>query len=142
MRFGLQAGIMQQGIDFNRLNWEDEIVANRGFIGQTQEPFVNQNVTVPNFSTGWVAYTDRFYGGIAVHNVTEPIRSFYGNNDPTARLPRRYTVHAGSIIPLDRRRRTGNIFSPNLLFMAQAQFTQMNVGFYTQSGIASHRFMV
>lgn len=132
MRFGLEAQIMQRGLDFDKLDWEDELVGNQGFVGQTSEAPITNRITSPNFSTGWVVYTDNLYAGIAVHNVIEPVQSFYG--DRTARLPRRYTVHMGSVIKLDKRGRSENTVSPNVLFMKQAEFTQMNVGFYFNRG--------
>ncbi|MBO6515922.1 MAG: PorP/SprF family type IX secretion system membrane protein [Bacteroidia bacterium] len=134
MRFGLQAEVIQRRIDFSLLDWEDEIVGDRGFIGQTKEEFATDVVTTPNFSTGTVLYTSSFYAGVAVHNLIEPIHSFYANHNRNSRLPRRYTVHLGSLIPLDKKGKTSNSFSPNLLFMSQAQFTQLNVGFYLNRG--------
>lgn len=131
MRFGLEAQVMQRGIDWSKLRWEDQIHATRGFVLPTSEIPITQKITSPNFSTGWVIYSERFYGGIAVHNIIEPVQSFYGSG---ASLPRRYTVHLGSVIPLDKRSLKESSFSPNALFMAQGQFTQMNMGFYLNRG--------
>ncbi len=132
MRFGLEAQVMQRKIDFDKLRWEDQIDPLRGFGGPTAEQFATDVITTPNFSTGWLIYTNTFYGGIAVHNIIEPVQSFYANDN--AILPRRYTIHAGSVIPLTKRGTSSSSFSPNILFMSQAQFTQMNVGFYLNRG--------
>ncbi|MFT5512558.1 MAG: type IX secretion system PorP/SprF family membrane protein [Bacteroidia bacterium] len=131
MRFGLEAQVMQRGIDWSKLRWEDQIQATRGFVLPTSEVPITNKITVPNFSTGWVIYSERFYGGIAVHNIIEPVQSFYSSD---AKLPRRYTVHLGSVIPLDKRNLKESSFNPNVLFMAQGQFTQMNMGFYLNRG--------
>ncbi|MFT5512559.1 MAG: type IX secretion system PorP/SprF family membrane protein [Bacteroidia bacterium] len=132
MRFGLEGQVMQRGLDWSKLRWEDQIDATRGFVNATSEPIPPAKITTPNFSTGWLIYTEKFYGGIAVHNMIEPVQSFYG--DPEAKLPRRYTAHLGSVIPLDKRRNPNSTFSPNALFMKQGQFTQLNVGFYLNRG--------
>jgi type IX secretion system PorP/SprF family membrane protein len=132
MRFGLEGQVMQRGLDFSKLRFEDQIDATRGFVKPTSEPIVNEKITSPNFSTGFLAYTENFYAGVAVHNMIEPVQSFYG--DPAAKLPRRYTVHTGSVISLDRRKNSKSTFSPNALFMMQAKFTQLNVGFYLNRG--------
>jgi type IX secretion system PorP/SprF family membrane protein len=131
MRFGLEGQMMQRSIDWSRLRWEDQISATRGFVKPTKEPTVTNTITTPNFSSGMLLYSERFYAGAAVHNMIEPVQSFYGDN---AYLPRRYTVHFGSVIPLDRRQTDEHTFSPNALFMAQGQFTQLNVGFYVNRG--------
>ena len=131
MRFGLEAQIMQRGIDWSKLRWEDQIQATRGFVLPTSETPITHKITTPNFSTGWVIYSERFYAGLAVHNLIEPVQSFYKQD---AVQPRRYTAHIGSVIPLDKRKVNGSTFSPNALFMAQGQFTQMNMGFYMNRG--------
>lgn len=131
MRFGLEAQVMQRGIDFTKLRWEDQISATRGFVLPTSEKPITHKITTPNFSTGWVVYSDRFYAGIAVHNLIEPTQSFYGSE---ATLPRRYTAHIGSVVRLDRRRTSENTFNPNALFMVQGQFTQLNIGFHIDRG--------
>lgn len=132
MRFGLEGQVMQRGLDFSRLRFEDQIDATRGFVKPTSEPNISNKITSPNFSTGFLAYSENFYAGVAVHNLIEPVQSFYG--DPEAKLPRRYTIHTGSVISLDKRKNPNSTFSPNALFMMQAKFTQLNVGFYLNHG--------
>jgi len=131
MRFGLEAQVIQRGIDFSKLRWEDQISATRGFVLPASESPITHKITSPNFSTGWVVYTENFYAGVAVHNLIEPTQSFYGSE---ASLPRRYTAHIGSVIPLDKRRHSENSFNPNALFMVQGQFTQLNAGFHIDRG--------
>lgn len=132
MRFGLEAQFMQRKIDFSKLRFADQIQANRGFVLPTQEPLINDPINMPNFSTGLLGYTKNFYAGVAVHNLIEPVQSFYG--DSKSKLPRRYTVHSGLVVPLDKRRNPNSTISPNILFMLQNKFTQLNFGFYYNKG--------
>jgi len=136
MRFGVQADFMQKSLDWTKLRFADQIDPIKGFINPTKEPEPGANVTYPNFSTGFLLYTDNFYGGVAVHNLTEPNQSFY--NSPDEVLPRRYTAHAGLHISLEGKRRVtsdeDNSISPNILFMLQQKFTQINLGFYANRG--------
>jgi type IX secretion system PorP/SprF family membrane protein len=141
-RFGfsmaIQAGIMQRSIDFGRLHFGDEIVAKRGFVNQTQESFATNTVTYPNFSAGGLIYSGSFYAGFAVHNINEPNQSFFGNTDAGTTLPRRFTVHAGTVIPINKAKpnQPGQqlTISPNILIMTQQNFFQTNVGFYLNKG--------
>lgn len=132
MRFGLEAQYGQRSIDWQKLRFEDQIDPKQGFVNPTNEPFQADQISFANFAAGFLAYTEKFYGGFAVHNLIEPNQSFYGN--PEAIVPRRYTGHAGVVVPLDRRRNPKATFSPNVLFMIQNQFTQLNGGFYINRG--------
>ncbi|PCJ67655.1 MAG: hypothetical protein COA58_00535 [Bacteroidetes bacterium] len=132
IRFGIQGEYGQRSIDWQRLRFEDQISPSQGFVNPTGEVFNGNQVGFVNFSTGFVAYTERFYGGVAIHNLIEPNQSFFGN--PEAIVPRRYTVHSGLVIPLDGRKNPESSISPNVLFMLQNKFTQMNIGFYYNKG--------
>lgn len=132
LRFGIEGQYGQRSIDWQRLRFEDQIDESLGFVNETAETFNNNSVGFANFSTGILGYTERFYGGIAVHNLIEPNQSFFGN--PDAIVPRRYTAHSGLVIPLDGRKNPQSSISPNVLFMLQNKFTQMNIGFYYNKG--------
>lgn len=129
VRAGVQASFYQKSIDFSKLTFSDMIEPRVGFVNQTSEPIPNQSISFPNFSTGVLAYTQKYYGGIAIHNLIEPNQSFYRSTAPGSTLPRRYTMHAGMTIPIGGVRSNFTI-SPNMLFMVQKQFTQLNFGFY------------
>lgn len=131
-RTGLQATFVDKRLDFNKLQFADQINPTQGFVYQTNEPLPTQNVSFPNFGAGVLGYSANFYVGFAMHNIIEPNQSFYGNQD--AILPRRYTAHTGVKIPLEKRRNPDAFISPNLLFMMQQNFTQINFGFYVNKG--------
>ncbi len=132
IRGGIQASFVNKTIDHSKLRFGDQIHPTRGFVLPTQEPQANASVAFPNFAAGLLAYSERFYAGFAFHNITQPVQSFYSNNDGI--VPRRYTFHSGVVIPLDRKRFTQATFSPNALFMMQQNFTQLNFGFYINKG--------
>ena len=132
LRAGMQATFTQKSIDFNSLRWADQIDPIRGFIYRTNEQFATERVNYPNFSAGLIGYSSKFYAGFAVHNIIEPNESFYDSEN--AKVPQRYTFHSGAVIPLDKRRNSQSTFSPNILFMNQENFTQLNLGFYVNRG--------
>jgi type IX secretion system PorP/SprF family membrane protein len=132
LRGGLQASFVQKSIDHTKLKFGDQIHPTLGFVNPTQEPTANSSRVYPNFGAGLLAYSEKFYAGFAVHNITEPVQSFYSNNDGI--VPRRYTFHTGVVIPLDKKKFSQATLSPNALFMMQQNFTQLNFGFYANKG--------
>lgn len=134
MNAGLQGTFVQRNYGFAKLIFPDMIDAILGPVLATSEPNRNETRAFTNFSTGLVVYNSLFYGGVAIHNLFEPNQSFFQQNSDNQafKLPRRYTVHTGMSIPLNRARYEEDqmILSPNILFMQQSNFYQMNLGCY------------
>jgi type IX secretion system PorP/SprF family membrane protein len=132
----VQGGLVQKRFDFNKFIFEDMIDPVRGPVLPTKEVAPQENVSFLNFGTGILVYNKQIYAGLAIHNLTEPNQSFYYQNADSSslRLPRRYTVHAGINIPLNHARYEEDqvSISPNILFMQQRNFFQMNAGFYVK----------
>lgn len=139
MRAAVQAGYFQKTIDFGKLIFYDQIQKGSGITRQTQEVPPTQPVTFTNVSSGIVLYSKNFYGGVAVHNINEPSVAFYSATDQVSarlKVERRYTVHAGAMIPLIRtrdERKSSNLW-PNILYMQQGPATQLNLGMYYNRG--------
>ncbi len=137
VRTAIQATFQQRTIDFSRLRFADQIEARRGFVNPTSEVLPNTSVSYPNFAAGFLGYTKNFFIGVAVHNLNEPNQSFFGNSDPGTTVPRRFTLHSGLVIPLEkvkRGREPDLAISPNFLLMVQEKFMQVNFGFYVNKG--------
>ena len=72
VRFGFQATYFQKALDWSRLQFSDQIDSRYGYIYASQEiPGQNSRSGV-DFSTGFFAYTDKFYFGSALHHLTRP----------------------------------------------------------------------
>ncbi len=138
MRFGIQASYIQKTLDWDQLTFGDMIDARYGFIYPTGETPAKDNAKMADFSAGWLAFTKHFYGGIAVHHLTEPRENFLQGQ--TTNLPRKYTAHAGFKIPLNKRFPKEGSVSPNFLYMQQGgTFTKPNankffLGIYASKG--------
>lgn len=134
MRAGIEANYHQRTYDFNKFRFGDMIDDRYGFVKPTNESVGQERIGFLNFGTGVLLYTNQFYGGVAVHNLTEPNQSFYFPNSSSEefKLPRRYTGHAGANIYLTHQReeRERIMLSPNILFMQQRNFNQLNLGLY------------
>lgn len=130
IKAGLQVGVFQRSIDTDALRFPDQIHPRLGFVFPTQEDITNPSIgPFPDFAAGAIAYTDKYYGGFAIHHITEPTQSFLDNANSV--LPRKITLHAGMMIPLDKGTRNPKTFiSPNILYQRQANFTQVTFGGY------------
>ncbi len=133
-RFGVQAGFFNKSLQWDKLRWGDQIIAQLGFVNPTNETRIDKAVTSANFAAGFLVYSKKFYAGFACHNLTEPAQSFFDATGPGTTLPRRLTVHGGLVIPLDDKKEPDATFSPNILIMSQGKFNQVNVGFYLNKG--------
>jgi type IX secretion system PorP/SprF family membrane protein len=128
--FGFQASYTTKILDWSKLTFGDMIDPKRGFVQQTAEqPGVNASHNF-DISSGMLIYSKKFYAGFAAHHLTEPNESLLGFE---SRLPRKYTGHAGLMIPVSGR--DGDTYvSPNILFRKQQDFQQLNLGMYLMRG--------
>ena len=140
MRAAIEGSINQKSINFGKLTFSDMIVLQQGFVYATGEKTPDNNsVFYPNFAAGGVIYSSRFYAGFAAHNITQPNQSFFDQkgNNPAANdiIPIRYTAHAGMVIPLiqGNPKNESNLW-PNILYMKQRQYDQLNIGMYYNKG--------
>jgi type IX secretion system PorP/SprF family membrane protein len=134
MRAAIEGGYVQKSYDFSKYKFGDQIDDRLGFVLPTAEKVGLQQRSFANFSTGVLFYTDKIFGGIAVNNLTEPNQSFYypQSSEEQFKLPRKYTAHAGANIYLTHQRNEDArmYISPNILYMQQRNFNQLNLGLY------------
>ncbi len=128
LKFGIQATYLQKSLDKNKLSFGDMIDPRRGFIWNTQEAVPSQNKRNADFSAGLLGYSKRYFFGFAAHHINQPNEGLLGDS----KLPAKFTVHGGAIIPLEKG--DESYISPNILFQAQQKFTQLNLGLYYKKG--------
>ena len=130
LKAGFQASYFQIHLDWDKLNFGDQIHPRYGFINETKEvrpPTLTKSTA--DFSAGLLLYSERLFGGVAVHHLTQPTQGFLS----VSNLPMRLTLHAGGVIDLEhhrRRRLEDPYISPNILYMKQQDFEQINYGMY------------
>jgi type IX secretion system PorP/SprF family membrane protein len=132
IKAGFQATYYQRSIDWNSLTFGDQIDERFGFIYQTEETAIENNVNKLDFSAGFLAFTQTFYLGFAAHHLTQPNESFFPTQE--TRLPRKYTAHGGAVIPLDSRNPEDGSISPNIIYQRQGEFNHLNLGLYLNKG--------
>lgn len=119
LRFGLEGTYFNKRFDWSSLKFGDMIDDRYGFIYNTNETPPVDQVHGVDFSAGGIAYTENFYGGFAVHHLTEPSEKFLLADD--TKLPRKFTLHAGLKIPLNKRRPKEGAISPNIMYQSQGK---------------------
>lgn len=139
MRASVQGSIIQKTLDFGNFTWGDQILKQYGIVKPvTGEAPPNPAIVIPNFSTGFIAYTKQFYGGFAIHNLTEPSQAFWNSYDTKNIIHRRLTLHAGLQIPLGvqgyKSNKNMRSISPNFIYMQQGPFSEVNLGMYYNKG--------
>ena len=145
VKAGIQATYAQKSVDWNKLNFGDQIDPRYGFIGVSEEIDPQNTVTNVDFSAGILGYSSSFFIGAAAHHLLEPDEAFM--NPGVSPLPMKITAHTGAIIPVGqqsarykrRRRRNSNTLpessiSPNILYQKQKDFQQLNLGLYVTKG--------
>ncbi len=134
MNAALQAGYFQYRLNWEKLVFEDMIVPGTGeIVSGSETPPGKLNVGDIDFSTGMVVgYNERLYLGAAFHHITMPDLAFYQGN--TSRLDMRITIHAGALFDLQQGLQGSEnerlSFSPNVVYMQQGDFHQLNGGLY------------
>jgi type IX secretion system PorP/SprF family membrane protein len=131
----IQGSYVQSGIDGSRFLFPDMLDKRLGSIYQTKEQIQSfEQKNYLNFATGILLYNSKFYGGLAVHNLLQPNQSFVASNSNKEEynLPRRYTAHFGVNLDIVQSRIESKRVSllPNVLFMNQLNFYQLNIGMY------------
>ena len=133
-RFSLKAGIQatwaQKSVDWSKLTFGDMIDERRGFIYTTQEVQRDKAANYVDFSAGVLGFSEKYFVGFAVNHLTQPDESVIQGESP---LPRKYTFHAGGVIPVQSKGEPASL-SPNLLVQMQGKFTQINYGMYFSKG--------
>lgn len=128
IRFGLQTSAIMRSRNYSGLVFPDmidvtgDVTGNSDYAGTTSWNY--------DFSLGVAGDWENIYGGIAVHHLLQPVEARYmGQN---AYIPRKYTVHLGADFNLYKwyKFKEELTFSPNIIYIQQENFNQLNLGFY------------
>jgi len=135
LKAGVQAGFIQKSIDWDRLTFGDQIDPKWGFSKNTNELRISDGNRMDfDVSSGLLIYSRQFFGGVAVHHMVPPNVSFTEDKGGESYLDMKITSHVGYMINLKsggRRHRKGDpTISPNIVYMQQGAFHQLNWGAY------------
>jgi type IX secretion system PorP/SprF family membrane protein len=128
----LQATYFQRSLEWDKLRFPDQYDPKWGPVYNTSEQLPDElRRSIADFSAGLVMSHEKFYAGFAAHHLTRPNEAFIS----VSRMPIRWTGHIGTMISIEKsnsRRRTieETTISPNVMYMHQQDFQQINFGMY------------
>jgi type IX secretion system PorP/SprF family membrane protein len=144
IKFGVEAGFNQSSYDWDRFIFLDQLDRVNGPFdpGGGLNPTAEQRpestvTTLFDVGAGLVAYTPKFYAGVALRHLTQPEDGLLRINPQiTEGLPLLFSFHMGSEITLreGNKGNPGSFISPNILLIRQANFGQINAGAYGGMG--------
>jgi type IX secretion system PorP/SprF family membrane protein len=130
LRPGIHFNYTQQGIDFYKLKWNDELSSGGTAGGTTiEQPPEDQFKADVDFSASVLGYTDRAWFGFAVDHLLRPN---YGLYNTDARWPIKYSAFGGYQVV-----KKGRLLNPidetlslAFYFRHQYVYTQLDLGVY------------
>jgi type IX secretion system PorP/SprF family membrane protein len=140
IKFGMEAGLHQTSLDWDKLTFPDQLDVISGPSIPTDEtrPEITSRSAF-DASTGILIYGEKFYGGLSLKHLNTPNTTILPlNNRPSAGsgLPMRLSLHGGAEFTIQEGNnlRPRSFWSPNFLFESQGAFRQLNVGAYAGIG--------
>ncbi|HHH49886.1 MAG TPA: type IX secretion system membrane protein PorP/SprF [Saprospiraceae bacterium] len=143
LKLGVEASFVRISLGWDKLLFRDQIDPDMVSGGGT--PFPTQEVrpesienTYFDASAGLLLYSPHFYAGITTKHLNTPNESFLKiNENLDSGLPLRLGIHAGYEFKIreGNKRKPASFISPNVMFVKQGDFGQLNIGAYGNLGI-------
>jgi len=145
IKTGIELGALQSRLAWDQLVFFDQLdpqfganTPGGGFIPSSETP--PDQTSLYNFDLGFgvAIYSRSFYGGLSLKHLNSPEMAFFDDaNALSGGLPMRMVLHAGwQFTPSGARFRPGDpMISPNVIFVNQGSFRQLNLGVH--GGIGS-----
>lgn len=135
IKAGIEANVLQTRIGWDQLVFGDQIDLINGPISPGGSPYPTNESEPEDLESlvfdagfGMILYSDRFYVGMSMKHFNSPNTGIIGANiDAYDGLPLRWGFHGGVEIPIEN---SDFFVTPNVMFVKQAEFSQLNVGAY------------
>ncbi len=139
VKLGIEAGVLQNRLDWDKLVFYDQLDDLEGAINDSEEIQPEDlTKTYVDISSGLLLYSRKFYGGISLKHINTPNQSLLDiNNNLNIGLPMRLTLHGGAEFKLSdgNKKRQASFISPNAMLIRQGGFGQVNFGVYGNLGL-------
>jgi type IX secretion system PorP/SprF family membrane protein len=137
IRAGAQLGIVSKAIDYSQFRYAQDYT-NQGFQGNTYNQNGSNTILYGTIGSGIVLFSDKFWGGIAAHNMNQPKQTFYSNANN--RLPMKMSFTGGfkhvfhrsseKITSVERIKEIN--LTPTFQYKFQGKSDQLDLGLYSQ----------
>jgi type IX secretion system PorP/SprF family membrane protein len=131
---GLQAVYVQKSIDWNELQFFDQINPVYGFTDAAgnpnptaQVPPPSLSLTYADFAAGALFYSNKWFAGFSAHHLTRPEQSFYSESN--SRLPMSLTMQTGLLL-FNEQKINPMIINPVMVFTIQNDAKLLSAGSY------------
>lgn len=142
LKIGLEAGIRQTVLDWDKLVFYDQLDPFYGTNDAMGIPTVSTEIrpdelSKGNFdvSSGFLLYSPKLYAGLTIRHLNSPYIGYSTQSELDRNgLPLYLSLHGGYQITIIKgnKRKKGTFISPNVLFAKQSGFYQLNIGSYMQ----------
>lgn len=140
LKFGIEAGAFRSQLAWDKLVFGDQLDPIDG-LGSNGQGFSTEEIRPDNlgnnqidFSAGILAFSSKFYGGIALQHLNNYDESLLRTGSAALLVghPIRLSIHGGAQFDLGGSSSNGHpvYFAPNILYMQQAEFSQFMLGGY------------
>jgi len=138
VKLGVEASAVQARYGWDKFQFLDQINERYGFVSPGGTPYPtnemrpdNLNSSYFDVSAGVLAYSDLFYAGFSLKHLNTPDETVLNINDNiNTGLPMRVSLHGGMEIKIreGNKRRAASFVSPNVMYIKQGDFGQINAG--------------
>lgn len=143
LKLGLEGSLVRINLNWEKLTFGDQL-DETGYTSGGGTPFPTQEVQPENLSNnyfdasaGLLLYSSNFYVGVTTKHLNTPNESFLEiNENLDGGLPLRLGLHAGYEFKIGEgnKKRQASFISPNVMFVKQGDFGQLNIGAYGNLG--------
>ena len=128
IRGGMRVGYTMRSYDTRNMLFADQVI--RDNAPTSIEPAMLGSVSYFDFSTGFLYYSEQFWGGFSINHLNQPQQSLYLEGD--AQLPMRTSVHVGYRFAVDGRqfRHSETTMTLAAHYKAQGKWDQLDLGGY------------
>lgn len=139
-KIGVELAWVQGRYNWNSFRFGDQLDEILGPVSAGGTPFPTEENTPENLNNsygdlgaGLLFYNKTIYGGFSIKHINRPNESLLGTNENLfGGLPYRFSTHLGAEIELieGNKRKPAAFISPNIMFVRQGDFGQINGGAY------------
>lgn len=139
LKAGFQVGYLNKTLEWDKVILGDMIdpATGRPTLPSADNAPATTSLHRFDLGAGALAYNESFYMGVAVKHITQPGLSFTDSGDDENYLPARMVFHVGKVFYLGQKNvhETQFYISPNLLYVNQGKFNQINAGLYVGKNV-------